>query len=295
MKTRRWRAFVSGVVGFRAELAYLLSVVACVIAVAAPAAGQDPNEGIRLMTFNIRYGAADDGPNSWPNRRELVADLIRREAPDVLAIQEGLAFQLEELAEALLGYRKLGQHRDGGLEGEFSGLYVRVESVEVLAWGEFWLSATPGTVRSVGWDAALPRMAVWADVSMPGDGNTLRVYGTHYDHRGARARAESSRLLLEHATAGPPAVFMGDFNAPEEAEPITLFLNRGFRSAVLVSDPNVEIGTFNGFLDAGGGRRIDHILVGPEFRIESAAILPAPDGGPWPSDHYPVTAVVRVG
>jgi endonuclease/exonuclease/phosphatase family metal-dependent hydrolase len=252
--------------------------------------GQEQDVEILLMTFNIRYGSADDGPNSWPNRRDLVADLIRRESPDVLAIQEGLAFQLEELSDVLQGYVKLGQHRNGGLEGEFSGLYVRTVSVEILEWGELWLSPTPGSVGSVGWDAALPRMAVWAEVRRPGGGKTLRVYGTHYDHRGTQARAESSQLLLEHAANGPPAVFMGDFNAPEEAEPVALFLDRGFRSAVLAHNPDVEIGTFNGFRDASGGRRIDHILVGPGFRVEAAEILPAPAGGPWPSDHYPVKA-----
>jgi endonuclease/exonuclease/phosphatase family metal-dependent hydrolase len=260
----------------------------------ASVSGQETEEGIRLMTFNIRYGSADDGPNSWPNRRDLVADLIRREAPDVLAIQEGLAFQLEELSGVLEDYRKLGQHRAGDLEGEFSGLYVRMRRIEVLDWGELWLSSTPDLVGSVGWDAALPRMAVWADVRTMAGGETLRVYGTHYDHRGAQARSESSHLLLKHAADGLPDVFMGDFNATEEAEPIARFLDRGFRSAVLAQNPDVEIGTFNGFRDPTGGRRIDHILVGPEFRIEVAEIIPAPDGGPWPSDHYPVTALITV-
>ena len=64
-------------------------------------ATQDADEGLRLMTFNIRYGTAGDGPNGWSNRRTLVADIIRRSAPDVLAIQEGLAFQLEELGDVL--------------------------------------------------------------------------------------------------------------------------------------------------------------------------------------------------
>lgn len=55
----------------------------------------------RTRTFNIRYGSADDGPNAWPHRRELVAGSIRRFSPDVLAIQVGVAFQLEELDDTL--------------------------------------------------------------------------------------------------------------------------------------------------------------------------------------------------
>ena len=33
---------------------------------------------LNVMSFNIRYDTAKDGENSWPNRRELVFDLIRR-------------------------------------------------------------------------------------------------------------------------------------------------------------------------------------------------------------------------
>lgn len=275
----------------------LIHVVGCsvllLLASASMASAQGEDGGIRLMTFNIRYGAADDGPNSWPQRRQLVADIIQEGTPDVLAIQEGLAFQLEELSGALNGYRKLGQHRDGGSEGEFSGLYVREGRVRVVGWGELWLSASPDSVGSVGWDAALARMAVWAEVLLAGEEEAVRVYGTHFDHRGTVARLESSRLLLSHAAEGPPAVFMGDFNAPEEAEPIALFFSQGFRSAVLAHRPDTETGTFNGFRDSTGGRRIDHILVDPDLRIEEAEILRASSTDPWPSDHFPVTA--RIG
>ncbi|MGD8363154.1 MAG: endonuclease, partial [Gemmatimonadota bacterium] len=88
-----------------ALLAFLLS------AMQASPVRQEPSDELVLMTFNIRYGTAEDGLNAWVNRRSLVAEIIRRESPDVLAIQEGLAFQLEDLGNVLKGYRKLGQHR----------------------------------------------------------------------------------------------------------------------------------------------------------------------------------------
>lgn len=270
------------------------SVTAVLLLVAvACSPGQGPEEGIKLMTFNIRYASADDGPNSWTHRRPLVADIVRDASPDVLAIQEGLDFQLEDLSEILGPYKKLGQHRNGGLSGEFSGLYVREDRVEAIDWGELWLSPTPDSVGSVGWDAALPRMAVWADLRLAGTDQILRVYGTHFDHRGTQARLESARLLLRRATGGPPAVFMGDFNASEGSEPIKNLLDQGFRSAVLAHNPGTQTGTFNGFEDPTGRRRIDHIFVHPDLRIEAGEILGASGATPWPSDHFPVTA--RVG
>jgi endonuclease/exonuclease/phosphatase family metal-dependent hydrolase len=268
------------------RLAVLLAL--CTGAVAA----QEAQDGLRLMTFNIRYGTADDGPNSWPHRHDLVADIIIRHAPDVLAIQEGLAFQLHELGPVLGGYRKLGQHRDGGLEGEFSGLYVNESRVRIRGWGELWLSPTPDSVGSRGWDAALSRMAVWVEIEMPGNGERIRIYGTHFDHRGEVARLESARLIAGHAEGGPPAVVMGDLNAGEDSEPFSVFLDLGYRSAFTMLHPESELGTFNGFRDPTGGRRIDHILLAPRLEPSHSEIIDDKVDGVWPSDHFPVVAVV---
>jgi len=251
---------------------------------------QEIGPHLDLMTFNIRYGSADDGPNAWPNRKELVGNLIGRHSPDVLALQEGLAFQLDDLAQVLGGYRKLGQHRDGGLEGEFSGLYVTEERVRILDWGELWLSPTPDRIGSVGWDAALPRMAVWADLEMRGSGDTVRVYGTHFDHRGETARLESARLILDHAQGETPTVVMGDLNATEDSAPFQAFAHAGYTSAVPVLHPSDVKGTFNGFQDADGGRRIDHILLSNGLRPVEAEIVGDPVEGVWPSDHFAVAA-----
>lgn len=246
-----------------------------------------------VMSFNIRYGTAADGVHAWPARRGLVAARIAAQAPDVLAIQEALDFQLEELGDVLDGYTKLGQHRDGGEEGEFSGLYLREDSVERIAWGEFWLSPTPEQVASKGWDAALPRMAVWADIRLRSGGAPLRVYGTHYDHRGAEARRQSSLLILRHAAERPRVVVTGDFNATEDAPPIQLFLAEGWRSAQRVLHPEDTRGTFNGFEDPSGGRRIDHLLY-RGLRPVSAGILGGRVGELFPSDHDAVVACFRI-
>jgi endonuclease/exonuclease/phosphatase family metal-dependent hydrolase len=222
-----------------------------------------------------------------------VAAILLREAPDVLAIQEGLADQLEELGDVLAGYEKLGQHRNGGLEGEFSGLYVRTSRVRVLDWGELWLSPNPDSVGSLGWDAALPRMAVWADVTTAKARRPVRVYGTHFDHRGEIARVESARILATHSEGGPPAVIMGDLNTNEESRPLQELSEVGYRSAILMLHPETTLGTFNGFQDpSGGSSRIDHILVGSGLRPLDAAILDERDGDLWPSDHFPVVATV---
>jgi endonuclease/exonuclease/phosphatase family metal-dependent hydrolase len=57
--------------------------------------------------------------------------------------------------------------------------------------------------------------------------------------------------------------------------------------------PSTELGTFNGFDDPTGGRRIDHILLGQGVSALQAEILSDRIEGLFPSDHFPVVA--RIG
>lgn len=277
---------------------FLLLCLSLPVACSAPGSKSSDEEAnsakvatvLEVMSFNIRYGTARDGDHVWPNRRALVADRIDQVQPDVLALQEALDFQLEELKPSLDQYVKLGQHRDGGTQGEFSGLYVDQSRWSVVDWGEFWLSPTPDEVGSSGWDAALPRMAVWADLQSREGGQRVRVYGTHYDHRGQRARAESSDLIVEHAAAfDGPVVVTGDFNALESSAALKPYFREGFRSAMSELHPADSRGTFNGWKDESGGRRIDHLLY-RGLVPHTAEIFSGRVGELFPSDHDAIVA-----
>ncbi len=41
---------------------------------------------IKLMSFNIRYGLAEDGENRWERRKSLVVDRIKAFDPDLLGL-----------------------------------------------------------------------------------------------------------------------------------------------------------------------------------------------------------------
>ena len=77
-------------------------------------------EPINVMTFNIRYGAANDGDNSWEHRKNHVIETILNAQPAAIAIQEALIGQITFIEEQLPQYKKVGVHRDGNTQGEFS-------------------------------------------------------------------------------------------------------------------------------------------------------------------------------
>jgi endonuclease/exonuclease/phosphatase family metal-dependent hydrolase len=263
---------------------------------------------VRVMSFNIRYGTARDGVNHWDRRKAFLAETIKAFDPDLLGTQETLAFQRDFLAGKFPHLTPFGAGRDDGKEkGEMAALFYRKERFEKLDGGHFWLSGTPDKPGVKGWDAALPRVVTWVklkDRKNP-DAPPLAFFNTHFDHQGAKARAESAKLLramIGKLAKGCSVIVTGDFNAGEASEPYRNFfadadgerspLIDTYRAAHLKRAANE--GTFSGFKAAAtGGARIDWIACSREWQVVSAGIDRTERDGLTPSDHFAVTAVLR--
>jgi endonuclease/exonuclease/phosphatase family metal-dependent hydrolase len=270
------------------------------------AARAQPQESLRLsvMSFNLRYGTANDGANSWKYRRGLVFDVIREESPDVLGTQEALRFQLDELGAAFPEYTEIGVGRDDGKSnGEYSAILYRESRFELVEQGTFWFSDTPGAAGSMGWGANLPRICTWARLVERGSRRAFYVYNLHFDHQSQESRERSAELLAQRILERghpDPVIVTGDFNADEdnaairyltgEVEPAPR-LRDSFR--VLYPDAT-DVGTFNGFAGTSTRGKIDHVLVSAAWEVESAAIVRFAREGRYPSDHFPVTATLRL-
>lgn len=251
------------------------------------------------MTFNIRYGTANDGEHRWPHRRRAVVEAIRVRRPHVLGVQEALAFQRDELAAALPTHAVLGTGREGGDRGEFSALFVDRDRFEVIDSGTFWLSESPNEIGSKGWDAALPRICTWAFLRDRQADRPLRVYNTHFDHRGSIARERSAAQLaariggeVEIAAHGP-ALLLGDLNAAENSPPIRTLLEAGLIDTFAAIQPeSAPRGTFTDFEKVLANRKIDYVFATAGIEILDAAIVRHRRDGAFPSDHLPVVATV---
>lgn len=282
-----------------------LLFTALVAACAHPTGTADASAvSIKAMTFNVRVDVAADGKNAWPNRKALVKALIHHEAPDILGLQEVLLHQKRDLEEALPDYAVIGAGRDDGKQsGEFAPLAYRSDRFELVDSGTFWLSPTPD-VPGKGWDAALPRVATWAMLRERASGRLLRTLNTHFDHAGAKARTKSAELVGQWSAgaeqAGMPTIVMGDFNAVPGSEPYRHLINT---AATRLSDsrsisqtpPYGPPGTFTGFrIERDAPEPIDYIFVTPEFAVERHAVITQHWDGRLASDHYPVTALLRL-
>jgi endonuclease/exonuclease/phosphatase family metal-dependent hydrolase len=152
---------------------------------------------LRVMSYNIALGGVDaDGTSRLP----LIHEVVRAVRPDVLALQEANAFDLQAQErlfafEAATGLRGILGPSPTGFHG---GLFLR-RDLQPL---ELWTEVPPGNRRM----ELLLRDPAGAE---------LTVCGVHLD-----AISPETRLVGAHyAVAAPPSIVMGDFNNPRADDP----------------------------------------------------------------------------
>lgn len=261
---------------------------------------------IRVMSFNVRQGVASDGANHWNKRKQFVTQTIESFGADIVGTQETWDFQADYIRQQLSEYDYVGRSRQaGGKRGEQCGIFFRASRFEKLIEGHFWLSQSPDRPGSKSWDSSLPRMATWLKLWDRENKRSFYILNTHFDHRGSVARTEGAKLIRQFVSELKQPVNLivtGDFNVGEGSGPYqALFSDSGSATKLIDTfrlhhpDRSSTEGTFNQFRGTNTGGRIDWIGVTPSFKIESANIDTTQFGDRYPSDHFPVTAVLEFG
>jgi len=260
---------------------------------------------LSVMTYNIRYNNPDDGTNAWVYRKEKVADLIQKYAPDILCVQEALKDQVYYLLNNLPKYSMYGVGRDDGIDnGEYSAIFYSKERFQIIESSTFWLSETPTIPGSMGWDAACTRIVSWVKVKDIPVNKTLYIFNTHFDHVGELARNQSAMLLLERINqiaGNAPVILAGDFNFTEESPVYSLLTSNSqfyqkqlYNSRVIATYKTGPSYTYIGFDFIGqSGDIIDHIFINDSFRVVQHQIVSDNIDGIYPSDHLPVMVEIK--
>lgn len=281
----------------------LLFLALGLFAAATSFSADEKGEKVSVMSFNIRFGTANDKENAWPHRRELVAETIRKRSPDLLGLQEAIDFQVEFLADKLPEYVVYSVPRTPGRGGETCAILYRRDRFRKVDEGTFWLSETPDEVGSISWDSSLPRITSWVRLESLASGKELIFANTHFDHKGVVARTESAKLIRSHLAeiAGDvPIAITGDFNCGEESEPYATLTDRdeGFRDTFREAQPGKDLAneiTFTGFGLNPGTARIDWVLCSDHWGILSAGIdRYRGEDGRYPSDHEAVFSILEL-
>ncbi|MGM9747815.1 MAG: endonuclease/exonuclease/phosphatase family protein [Candidatus Cryptobacteroides sp.] len=258
------------------------------------AATPDKDGGLTVISFNIRYGDAKDGTNSWSMRCPATYYMLEDQKPDVIGMQEALTYQIAFIEENLTNYKGIGVGRiDGKHEGEHAAIFYNKKTVSLKKWGTFWLSETPDK-PSMGWDAACSRTATWALMKDKKTGKQFYFVNTHLDHVGKEAQMKGLALIVEKIaqinSKGLPMILTGDFNVkPDDA--VLTDLDSKMTSARKGAAESDNYGSFNGW-----GRKseiIDYIYYsGFSSCREFMTIKKKYADKPFISDHFPIKAVL---
>jgi endonuclease/exonuclease/phosphatase family metal-dependent hydrolase len=272
------------------------------------------DENIKVMTFNIRYGVAKDGPNSWENRQSILIDCLKKHQPDILGLQESLDFQIDSIQTAFPHWKKFGVGRyfnkelpdrpHASLGGESCKIFYDSTKFEIINDGTYWHSGTPNIPASQTWGNSLPRITTWGKIKSRKSGKILIVMNTHF-HGGEPYVPNTTALMMQkwREIAGPiPTILMGDFNLGPASETHELFCgktgNADERGNFIdcwqkLGKSEENAGTGHGYSGMKSQKRIDWILVTPNFDVENMEIIYDNENGRYPSDHYPVRADLR--
>jgi endonuclease/exonuclease/phosphatase family metal-dependent hydrolase len=265
------------------------------------------------MSFNIRRGTARDGRNHWIFRRNLVHEILDRYRPDVLGLQEAMDFQITALRRMLPGYEMVGTGNLGGSKGMHTAIFFNAARFSLSDEGTLWLSDTPDIPGSKGWGNVLPRTCTWVRLVEKNSRQAFYFYNTHLDHLSLRSRKRSVVFLAQciHTRSFPdPFVLMGDFNARERSSPIqflkgkaylkTEVKRKGLNPTPLLDTFRLQhpdhrnVVTFHGFRRFVFRFRFDYIFVPCSIRVQDAKIIQLRVKKRYPSDHFPVFAIVKL-
>lgn len=251
-------------------------------------------EGVIAMSYNIRYGTASDGTNSWQYRYGASAMMLDDQKPDVVGLQEALSDQVQYLTMALdKTYKAVGVGRDDGKKaGEIMAVLYNFKTTKLLKWGTFWLSDTPD-VPSRGWDGACNRCATWAILKDKATGKKFFFVNTHIDHVGAEAQQKGVKLVTDKIAElnkeGLPVIVTGDFNM-EVSNTSMAPMKEGFqnaREAAVVTDDHFS---YNGWGKASS--TIDYVWFKGFTCTRFETVTKPYAERTFISDHFPVKAVL---
>ena len=284
------------------------------------------NDPIRLLAINVRLSTANDGVNSWANRKDFMTEIIAGGNYDFIGTQETMMHPNPDLdqpsfiASKLPGHAFIGRSREIDPEaGEAMMIYYKKDRwrIDETDQETFWLSDTPDVPGSkTDPEAGCPRTVTAAlfhelKEGQP-TGRTIYIYNTHFDHLSEGARQRGAKQLMDRVAARKnkdvPIVVMGDMNCGERSpairymkgEPMTLngqTWNPPYKLADTFREVHpdaTDVGTFNGFRepDRHGREKIDYVFVSPGLKTLSAEIIRTQREGRFPTDHFPVDAVI---
>lgn len=166
---------------------------------------------LKVMSFNIRTTNED--------RWDRIKNVIQRNNPDVLGLQEVSRHWQPYIKEKIEGYTCIGVGRDGGNpQGAFGdeAVYVlyKTEKFELIEQNTYWYNEKDITEFGITQGGMYPRIFTYAILKRKSDGEKFLYINTHM-HLHVECRLIAAEILnnfIYEKGDGLPVYITGDFN-----------------------------------------------------------------------------------
>ena len=249
---------------------------------------------LKYCTFNLRYENPFDGKNGFVFRQPLIKETLIKERFDVIGFQEVLPGMRGALERDLPMYAFVGCGRESDFSGESNPIAYRKDSLVLQSCDTFWLSNTPDVSgsRFTEDQSICPRICTCAVFVTKDENRRFRVYNTHLDHVGEKARESGMRVILGRIQSDDakypdvPVVLGGDFNATPDSP---------FPGNIPLRDVTANVPfSYHEYQPDKVRQKIDYIYTNAACDAEQTRPLTTVRDGIYLSDHYPLAVTIRI-
>lgn len=246
----------------------------------------------RVMTVNMWADFTHlFGTKVFSHRIHSIEALIDKYHPDVIGAQEVTSSMMKYMDKILSEYQVCGKHRKSMINNEANPVFFRKDRFELINEKTLWLSDTPETEGSRYALSQFPRIVTIVRLKDRRTGEETTFASTHLDVNFASIRnLQAARLCLLLSHEKSPVCVMGDFNSHAHNDSIMTICRAGYEDCA-----DVRLGsTLRGQIGSTrfSNMPIDHIFVDCCFSRKEIRKLTETPHGIWPSDHYPLFAVL---
>ena len=259
-----------------------------------------------LGTYNLRMEHLDSGrDNRWEVRKPRLMESLRSAGFDVAGIQEVNSRMQRDLTEELgdeYSFWFFSPYSQTGEGDKAHGIMFKKSLFDMLERSFFWISDTPDvcSLADVGPNGNYRRGGCCAVLGHKASGDRFFLMCTHacYNKKPNARFAPLYRRVEERFNPERlPSFFVGDMNATPESDASKVF-REYWLDTYDIASPSVSVGpenTYNAYKYPAGLSRIDYIYYrGASVSVESYRCDASLYSGGYASDHFPVSAVIRI-
>lgn len=246
-----------------------------------------------VLTLNLRFGLADDGPNDWRYRKKGFPSFFEKYLTDFIGFQEANDFQIDFLDNLLTEYDYIGRRHPSPSFWQNNIIFFK-KSWACIYHEHFFLSPTPSVPSRY-------RKSLWPRQCTIGMFKTGRrqviCVNTHLDFD-VSVQVKSANLILDRLSHLPddvPVILVGDFNTAPYSPCYNIFTGQDAASPVTSeyfkdAFKKPFTGTHHGFTGKPNKDHIDWILFRGKITLKNSKVIQDTFKNMYLSDHFPLCA-----